>query len=121
MIGSGAVSVGAERAPLSVNAREFREAMSRFASGVTVVTTCKHESWAADRPSAPSAPCHPIHHYDPGLFRQPFGTFKMLLDGGLFGVNFLNEGQSPIARRFAQTTSDKFEGLVWKPGRNGVR
>jgi flavin reductase (DIM6/NTAB) family NADH-FMN oxidoreductase RutF len=42
------------------------------------------------------------------------------LDADRFGVNILAAGQEPLARRFADQRSDRFDGVGYSRGRLGV-
>jgi flavin reductase (DIM6/NTAB) family NADH-FMN oxidoreductase RutF len=78
----------------------LRAAMGHFATGVTVVT-------AAGRPPLGST-VNAISSVslDPPLLlvclREESRTLAGLLDTGRFGVNVLQEGQQPLAQRFAR-------------------
>lgn len=37
-----------------------------------------------------------------------------------YAVNILGVEQEPIARQFASSVADKFEGVSWRPGETGV-
>ena len=93
-----------------VDQHRFREAISLFATGVTVIT--------AHAPSGPmgmtaSAVCS--LSVDPVqllvCISQRLPTHNALVDSRRFAVNVLGEGQSDLARHFATPARDKFAGL----------
>ncbi len=96
--------------------RALRRSLGRFATGITVVTTCAPDGTllgltvnsfntvSLDPPLvlwslAKSAASH-------GVFEQ----------ASHFAVNVLSAGQSAISKKFAQSGGDKFQGLAWTPG-----
>ncbi len=85
----------------------FRQVMSRFASGVTVVTTA-HEARLAGLTVSSFA----------SLSLQPTlvlicidrraGSHDVIAAAGQFAVNILSEGQEYLSRRFASDEATKF-------------
>ena len=111
---SPAVSAPAASAAVSlineVDQALFREAISLFATGVTVIT--------ANTPTGPagmtaSAVCslsvEPVQLLVCISERLP--THNALVASGRFAVNVLGEGQSDLARRFARAGIDKFASV----------
>ncbi|MBM08462.1 MAG: hypothetical protein CMF69_02635 [Magnetovibrio sp.] len=102
------------------NQREFRNALGRFATGVTVVTTIgpsgKAEGITANSFSALSL--------KPPLILWCIGkstpTYKSFITCTHFSVNVLKADQLDISRRFATASHDKFAGLDWREGAGGV-
>lgn len=88
----------------------YRQAIGRFATGVTVVTTC-----AAGRLAGMTASAVASLSLDPPMLlvcinnRVP--THTALEHHPRFGVNVLGEGDEDLARRFARPAEDKFAGL----------
>lgn len=91
----------------------FRQVMSRFASGVTVVTTA-HEARLAGLTVSSFA----------SLSLQPTlvlicidrraGSHDVIAAAGQFAVNILSEGQEYLSRRFASDEATKFtEGTFY--------
>ncbi|MCS6882354.1 MAG: flavin reductase family protein [Oscillochloridaceae bacterium] len=91
----------------------FRQVMSRFASGVTVVTTA-HEAHLAGLTVSSFA----------SLSLQPTlvlicidrraGSHDVIAAAGQFAVNILSEGQEYLSRRFASDEATKFtEGTFY--------
>ena len=102
------------------NQREFRNALGRFATGVTVVTTLgpsgEAEGITANSFSALSL--------EPPLILWCIGkstpTYKSFITCTHFSVNVLKADQLDISRRFAKAANDKFAGLNWREGAGGV-
>ena len=105
---------------MPVDDPSFRQALSQFATGVTVVI-------ARDAAGAPA-----------GLTVSAFASVSMsphlvlicidvrsdahdvLAAGGAFGVSVLSETQEDVSRRFAWRGPEKFEGLVLEHGETGA-
>jgi flavin reductase (DIM6/NTAB) family NADH-FMN oxidoreductase RutF len=102
-----------------VDPERFRSVMSRFASGVTIITT-RHEGidygLTANAVSSLSL--------DPPMLlicvNKASNTQKAIAQSQVFAVNILREDQSELARRFASTQPDKFEGQSISFGELGV-
>ena len=104
----------------STNVRLVREAMGRFASGVTIVTTRTHDGNPAG--CAVSAFCSlslspPLVLVCIGKDRRMHGP---LTAAGGFAVNVLRHDQAELAKRFAEPDPDRFAGVVSTPGYLGV-
>lgn len=103
-----------------VEASAFRDACSRFATGVCVVT-----SSGADGPSGMTANAVTSLSLDPPLmivcFAHTARTLQAVQHSGRFGVHFLSQHQEDVAARFASKMpeAEKFEGLEWAE-REGV-
>ena len=98
----------------------FREALGRFATGVTVVTTRD----AAGRPVGVTANSFnsvslspPMVLWSLGRSSACFGAFKAC---GHFGVHILAADQDQLALRFAQRGVDRFAGIEFTRGTGGV-
>jgi 3-hydroxy-9,10-secoandrosta-1,3,5(10)-triene-9,17-dione monooxygenase reductase component len=88
----------------------YRQAIARFATGVTVITTCDGERLAGMTASAVAS----LSVDPPRLLvcinnRVP--THSALERSRRFGVNVLEEGDEELALRFARPAEDKFAGL----------
>ena len=106
------VPVGTEEAAAA--ARHFRDVLSRFASGVTVVTgvhddepvglTCQSfSSVSLDPPLVLFCPAHTSR------------AWPRIREAGRFCVNFLADDQAAVSDQFAVRGSDKFAGVGWRP------
>lgn len=98
----------------------FREVLSRFGSGVVVITS-------TDRTGSPvgvTVGSFTSISMEPplvGFFAgHTSSTLPHVLDSGTFCANVLSEDQHPLARSFARSGSDKFSGVDWTPGRGGA-
>lgn len=103
----------------AVAARQFRDTLSRFCSGVTVVT-----SYSGGQPvgmtcqSFASVSLHP-----PLVMFIPAKTSRawpMMQRAGHFTVNFLAADQEDLSNTFATKNADKFSGVSWTPGTTGA-
>jgi 3-hydroxy-9,10-secoandrosta-1,3,5(10)-triene-9,17-dione monooxygenase reductase component len=93
-----------------VEPKQFREAMSLFATGVTVITTNPPSGPAGMTASAVcSLSVEPVQLLV--CISQHLPTHHALMECGRFAVNVLGEGQGALARRFATPSIDKFAGV----------
>lgn len=93
----------------------FREAISHFATGVTVITTT-HEG----KPAGMTASAVASLSLDPILLlvciSNKLPTHSAIEASRCFVVNVLGEGREDLALRFARPSPDKFAGLPLKEG-----
>ena len=105
---------------MPVTQDEFRAALSRFVSGITVVTT--RDSTGIPHGITVSAFCSVS--LEPPLIlvciENNAGSHPAFRDGAAFAVNVLNESQIDYSIRFASPSSDKFEGISFHDGLEGV-
>jgi flavin reductase (DIM6/NTAB) family NADH-FMN oxidoreductase RutF len=105
---------------MSLDPDAFRAVMGRFASGVTVVTATN--SQGDDRGMTVSA--FASVSLQPPLvvmcIDQAASMYDTLASAQYFAVNILASTQEPIARRFANTGTQQFEGIGYRTGENGV-
>lgn len=105
---------------MPVDKNQFRTALSRFASGVTVVTTR-------------DADAHPL-----GITVSAFSSLSLepplvlvcidsdayvhaaFTESGVFVVNILGADQEELSRLFASREPDKFQGLGYHAGIDGA-
>lgn len=106
---------------MSVDPRSFRQSLGSFASGVTVVTTVDPVS---KTPQGVTVSAFSSVSLDPPLVLFCLGkntasleAFKQSLS---FGVNVLGAEQEEISNRFAARGTDKWAGLDWDQGYDGV-
>ena len=92
----------------------FRRAMGRFATGVTVITTC-----FVDELHGMTANAVTSLSLDPMLILvcidKKADSHDILARAGVFAVNILAEGQSDISARFAKKEFDGAHGLDGVP------
>jgi 3-hydroxy-9,10-secoandrosta-1,3,5(10)-triene-9,17-dione monooxygenase reductase component len=88
----------------------YRSAIARFATGVTVITTCDGERLAGMTASAVAS-----LSLEPLLLlvcvSNHLPTHSALERSGQFAVNVLGEEDEQLALRFARPGADKFAGL----------
>jgi flavin reductase (DIM6/NTAB) family NADH-FMN oxidoreductase RutF len=105
---------------MSLDPDVFRALMGRFATGVTIVTATDAEGH--DRGMTVSA--FASVSLQPPLvvmcIDQTASMHETLLNGEHFAVNILASTQESIARRFATTGAQQFEGIGYRSGENGV-
>jgi 3-hydroxy-9,10-secoandrosta-1,3,5(10)-triene-9,17-dione monooxygenase reductase component len=105
--------------PSAFDLRQFRHALGRFATGITVITTTtpggKREGLTANSFGAVSL--------DPPLvlwsLRQDAMSLPSFRRSRFFAVNVLASHQRAISNRFARPAADKFEEVEWRPGLGG--
>ncbi|MBX3530160.1 MAG: flavin reductase family protein [Rhizobiaceae bacterium] len=99
--------------------REFRDALGRFATGVTVVTTA-----TADGPVGITANSFASVSLDPPVVLWSIGRhssrFAAFADCERFAVHVLAADQVDLSRRFARSTVDAFAGLDIEESAEGV-
>jgi flavin reductase (DIM6/NTAB) family NADH-FMN oxidoreductase RutF len=104
---------------MKVGADGFKEALSRFASGVTIVTVAKdgelHGMTASSFASVSLEP--PLVLV---CLERTSRTRSLVLSSGAFAVNVLAHHQEPIARTFSGRGPKTFASLPHKPGRSGA-
>ena len=95
-------------------ARDFRDTLGRFCSGVTVVTSMSGgEPVGMTCQSFSSVSLHP-----PMVMFIPAKTSRawpMMQRAGFFCVNFLGSDQEALSTTFATKGVDKFAGVDWTP------
>ena len=105
---------------MAVSSEEFRAALSRFASGVTVVTSIDGDG----RPHGITVSAFCAVSLEPPLvlvcIEKLAGSHASLVGSGLFSVNLLGSGQQWISERFASLESDKFRDVPTATGLLGL-
>jgi flavin reductase (DIM6/NTAB) family NADH-FMN oxidoreductase RutF len=100
--------------------QELRRVMGHFATGVTVITTRDKEG----SPQGLTANAFMSLSLDPPLVLVSVDKgatcYTCFAPQNGFTVNFLNENQEEISRRFATKGVDKFADLKWREGANGA-
>lgn len=99
-----------------IDGKEFRQIMSRFASGVTVIATTDSDG----RRWGMTASAFSSLSLDPPLvlvcINRRAGSFRAFDEAEHFSVNFLAESQQELSNHFASHTADKFAGLATLSG-----
>jgi flavin reductase (DIM6/NTAB) family NADH-FMN oxidoreductase RutF len=105
---------------MAVGQDEFRAALGRFASGVTVVTTCD----AAGRLHGITVSAFCSVSLEPPLIliciEKATGSHYAFEESGVFIVNILDRSQQFLSERFASTLPEKFDGIGYQPGFEGI-
>ena len=107
------------RAAAPPDAREFRDALGRFATGVAFVTAAP-----GGEPAGLIVNSLASVSLDPPLVsfcpsRDSLTWSRMRRTGG-FGVNVLGGRHEPFAIRATPAGAHRFAGLGWEPGRLGT-
>jgi flavin reductase (DIM6/NTAB) family NADH-FMN oxidoreductase RutF len=99
--------------------REFRDALGRFATGVTVVTTV-----CPDGPVGITANSFASVSLDPPIVLWSIGRhssrFAAFADCERFAVHVLAADQIDLSRRFARSNGEAFSGLPIETNADGV-
>ena len=105
---------------MPVDKAEFRTALSRFASGITVVTT----RGADQRPHGITVSAFSSLSLEPPLvlicIEKKAAIHNAFNESGAFVANILAEDQERLSRLFASREADKFEGIAYRQGIEGV-
>jgi flavin reductase (DIM6/NTAB) family NADH-FMN oxidoreductase RutF len=104
---------------MPIDDARFKEAMSQFASGVTVVTT-EHEGtpYGMTVASFASLSLHPPLVLV--CIEKAVKTHEAIRGAGLFGVSILSTQQADVSGRFASKADDKFSGITTRRGEHGM-
>src|SRR3954447_3246978 len=99
-----------------INARDFRNALGSYATGVTIIT-------AADADGKPvGLTCNsftsvslnpPLVLWSLVIYSQSMSAFQ---NATHFAVNVLGASQQDLAAKFAVSSADKFAGVKWTAG-----
>jgi flavin reductase (DIM6/NTAB) family NADH-FMN oxidoreductase RutF len=104
----------------SFSAQEFRQALSTFATGVTIVTA-RDANGAFVGLTANSFNSVSL---DPPLvlwsLSRRAGSMPIFSRGSHYAIHILAADQVPLAQRFATKDIDRFAGLPWHEGAGGV-
>ena len=104
---------------MPVSKDEFRSALGRFASGVTVVTTKTKD----DKPIGITVSAFASVSLEPPLILvcidKRASIHDVLEEGHHFAVNVLAENQEVVSRRFASKDPDRFAGTGYTEGIEG--
>lgn len=101
---------------MSISKEEFRRALSRFASGVTIVTTKD----AAGKSHGITVSAFCSVSLEPPLIlvciERTTASHRAIADSKRFVVNVLRENQRDISNHFAAPSDDKFAGIEYHAG-----
>lgn len=103
-----------------IDSDTFRAALGRFASGITVVTA--RDDKGRDHGMTVSAFCSVS--LEPSYVLVCIGheasMHQLMLTAKHVGINVLSTEQEALSRRFADPESDRFDGVGYGRGENGV-
>lgn len=106
---------------MSVSSDDFKLALSRWATGVTIVTA-RHE----DAVHGMTVSAFTAVSLDPPLVLicadRSSNTLPLIQDGGAFAVNILSREQEALSQRFASKKDEwqRFDGLRTEAGHRGA-
>src|SRR5215213_5510765 len=102
-----------------VDQRQLRDALGRFATGVTVITT----RTSAGKLEGLTANSFSTASLNPPLvlwsLRRSAQSLRSFLDAGYFAVNVLAADQDDLSRHFAKRSDNKFKNIGHNPGLGG--
>ncbi|MEO5857688.1 MAG: flavin reductase family protein [Pyrinomonadaceae bacterium] len=105
---------------MPVSSADFRSALSRFASGVTVVTTKD----ATEKPFGITVSAFCSVSLDPPLvlicIEKTTGSHHAFEQSGRFTVNILSSNETNISDHFASLIEDKFAGVDHAVDEHGI-
>ncbi len=102
------------------DSRALRNALGRFATGVTIVTAIDMDG----HPIGLTVNSFSAVSLDPALvlwcLDNSSHNLAAFRKASHFAVNILAADQQEISNRFATWPADRFAGLVWQPGAGGA-
>jgi flavin reductase (DIM6/NTAB) family NADH-FMN oxidoreductase RutF len=111
-------SIGADQ--ISPDARDYRNALGQYTTGITVITARGPDG----RKIGITANSFTSVSLDPPLISwcpsKNASNLPELENATHFAVNVLAADQHPLARQFAMTSQDKFEGVAVTEGIGGL-
>jgi flavin reductase (DIM6/NTAB) family NADH-FMN oxidoreductase RutF len=106
--------------PSSFTAQEFRAALGQFATGIAIATTLDRQG----KPVGLTINSFASVSLDPPLVLWCIGSHSSSRpafdDCRTFAVSVLSAAQVDLANRFAASGEDRFAGVDWSPGLEGV-
>ena len=97
----------------------YRETLGHFASGITIVTALQGET-----PTGVTCQAFSALSLDPPLIVLGAGnrstSWPSIIEAGTFCVNVLASDQEALARIFATSGANKFEGVGWSTSVSGA-
>jgi flavin reductase (DIM6/NTAB) family NADH-FMN oxidoreductase RutF len=105
------MSTSSRNIPAQFNARHFRDALSQFATGVTIITTRLNDGSFLGL----TASSFNSVSLDPPLVLWSLGqranSLPVFSGNSHYVINVLSAQQADLADRFAQPSKDRFEGV----------
>lgn len=105
---------------MSLDPDAFRAVMGRFASGVTIVTATDEMGAAYGMTVSAFASVSLEPPLVAVCIDRAASLHETLSNASYFAINILASTQEPIARRFADTGAQRFEGIGYRNGESGV-
>lgn len=103
-----------------IDSDTFRAALGRFSCGITILTA--RDQKGRDHGMTVSAFCSVS--LEPPLVLVSVGhdasMHGLMMRAESVGISVLSSGQEPLSRRFADPESDRFDGIGYARGENGV-
>ena len=103
----------------SFDAKQFRNTMSNFCTGVVIVA-----GGDAEHPAGFAAQSFVSVSLDPPLIAicpaKTSTSWPKIRDGKHFSINILGEHQKPVCDLFAKSGGNKFDDIDWSIGENGA-
>jgi len=105
---------------MPIERNELRRVMGHFATGVTIITTVSKDGV----PFGLTANAFTSVSLDPPLLLisvdKKAESFPHFEESKAFTVNILGDEQESLSRKFAVSGGDKFHGVAYRMGANGV-
>jgi len=102
----------------SLDIAHFKEVLGHYATGLVVVTAA-----TADGPAGFTCQTFGSLSLQPPLVTFAASSagqsWGLVRQSELVGISILSADQEPLARRFATTGLDKFDGTAWEKGPDG--
>lgn len=105
---------------MPIERNELRRVMGHFATGVTIITTVSRDGV----PFGLTANAFTSVSLDPPLLLisvdKKAESYRCFEESKVFTVNVLSDEQESLSRKFAVSGGDKFQGVAYRMGANGV-
>jgi flavin reductase (DIM6/NTAB) family NADH-FMN oxidoreductase RutF len=105
---------------MPIDKNELRRVMGHFATGVTVITTISKDG----RPFGLTANAFTSVSLEPPLLLisvdKKAESYACFEESRVFTINILADDQEALSRKFAVSGGNKFEGVAFHSGANGV-
>src|SRR5437868_9527000 len=105
---------------MAVSEYEFRHAMSRFPSGVTVVTTRNAAGHAYGITVSAFCSVSLVPPMVLVCIEKITASHNAIAEANLFVVNILHEDQRLLSERFAEPAADKFSDVETEESASGI-
>jgi len=105
---------------MPIESNELRRVMGHFATGVTIITTVSKSG----APFGLTANAFTSVSLNPPLLLvavdKKAESYPHFEESKVFTVNILSDEQETLSRKFAVSGGDKFQGVAYQMGANGV-